>query len=302
MATEPVRDTARLQVPASVLQRSRSRSRSRVRRLVDKSRLVFYKHFRTEFRSRKRDEGESGYDEAALAWTKRLNEYEHEPLTSPLAIRVLTIKPDKDFNAPVEATITEVDLASDNGPYVALSHAWGPPDFARVLICDRRRVAITSRLDFALRRIRRKALEKEYRHWSSIWVDAVSIDQRRDVEAQLEKSKQVELMYEIFGRAQEVIVDLGRAGRLTPMLPKSLSDIDVFKVSSAGLSGTLEEAFYGIVELAFGEDEEYEGTQIVKSMAAIGKLFQREWFSRIWTFQEYALARDAQFMIGKYVG
>jgi Heterokaryon incompatibility protein (HET) len=126
--------------------------------------------------------------------------FEPELLSGSSCIRVLSIKPDVDFEAPVEVDVGEIDLDCDFLPFVALSHAWGPdPTLNRILICDGKGQAITGRIDYALRRIRSKSADLEYEHWKCIWIDAVYIDQRPSIEAQLEKSKQVEMMHRIFG-------------------------------------------------------------------------------------------------------
>lgn len=244
-------------------------------------------------------EGEDVLDDPRLTWTRRLDAYEYEPLKSSSSIRILTIKPDKDFDAPVEASIKSIDLDLDSAPYVALSHAWGNPVLSRVLICDRKRVAITGRVELALRKIRWRALEKEYQHWSTIWIDAICIDQKSNVEAQVEKSQQVAMMHRIFGTASEVIVDLGRAGRLTHMLPQSADEVDAL-AAALGLDEGLSDLYSSIARIAL-HDDQAQGTVMAQSLAAIGKLFQREWFTRVWTFQEFALARDARFIIADKV-
>ena len=266
------------------------------------SRAYLYKYFRSsEPTVRKQGDGDNRFENSDLEWTKLLNHFEYEPLSAPACIRILTIEPDKDFDAPVSVKLQEADLnaSEDSLSYVALSHAWGPtpvPD--RILICNGARLGITGRIDYALRRIRRKAQEDDYSHWCRIWIDAICIDQTVSLDAKTEKAKQVEMMHKIFGSAREVIVDLGKAFRLSHMLPSSVDSFEALGMPPLDDGSAFADIIVGVLTISFGEEEAEEGEKFVQTLSAVGRLFQREWFVRIWTLQEVALSRNLSYMVG----
>ena len=98
--------------------------------------------------------------------------------------------------------------------YYALSYVWGPfADPARCIKCssaDRKLCAdlpITTNCHDALTQIRRSYNRK----WPSgssirIWIDAICINQNDDAE----KAEQIPLMEEIYGKANQVLIWLGK--------------------------------------------------------------------------------------------
>lgn len=230
-----------------------------------------------------------------------LDPFEHEPLSSPTSTRILNIKANASYDGPLETELSEIDLSDQHVPYVALSHAWGPnPTLDCNLICNGKRHGITTRIDYALRRIRSRIQSSEFYHWSNIWIDAVCIDQGKDVEAQVEKGKQVGMMHRIFGEAEEVVVDLGKATRLSHMLLMTVEEFDILKDPSMEFERLVKELVPGIANIVFF-DKYDQASEIAKKIAAMGDLLQREWFARIWTYQEYILARRISFIVGERV-
>jgi len=85
--------------------------------------------------------------------------------------------------------------------YEALSYTWGDENKRRDIVIDDFRVSVTVNLEVALRHLR---LESEPR---VLWADAVCINQQDDNE----KSKQVQLMLDIFASASKVLAWTGEA-------------------------------------------------------------------------------------------
>lgn len=158
--------------------------------------------------------------------------------------------------------------ASD--PYIAASHAWSEHLFAQSLSFTESpgRERILSIIQQPL-----------YSHIRLCWVDTICIDQNDDAD----KHRQIPLMGRIFGDAEVVLIMLG-----TPLAMQQ-NEVDDL---TARLAGAVQ----------MHEDEEWikEGfywqrgpgrALIVNAMRGIARLTCTAWITRIWTLQEYVLAR-----------
>jgi hypothetical protein len=118
-------------------------------------------------------------------------------------IRVLDILapspslPDPD-NDPIQCNLRVIKF--DAHPFTALSYVWGaynlPPDF---ITCNGVQIQVTNNCFSALKHLRKKL------GTFTIWLDAVCINQ----DDQVEKSRQIPLMGDIYSRAHCVYVWLG---------------------------------------------------------------------------------------------
>ena len=119
------------------------------------------------------------------------------------------------------------------------------------------------------------------RHESQIqtfWIDAICIDQSSDVE----RSEQVAMTYEIYHRADRVMIWLGPAA--------DDSSIAMGKLDEIGRNIIVDWGNF-TVRLAPGGDERYTNTDrnLVFDRATYHSMFQllgRPWFQRLWVVQE----------------
>jgi hypothetical protein len=135
-------------------------------------------------------------------------------------IRLLAIhaptNPDND-SEPVLATIFVADL-DDSPSFSALSYTWGPPALAtesKTIRCCDTDIRITDNCYAAIVDLRRKLST------FMIWIDAICINQRDDVE----KAHQISLMKDIYPRAQPVYVWLGEGDATTDQSMQYLSQL-----------------------------------------------------------------------------
>lgn len=176
--------------------------------------------------------------------------------------RVLVLRPSAGKDASIHCTLETYD--HDRAPrYEALSYTWGrPSDNAPDPIhIDQHSVIVSSNLYDALQALR---LEDQPR---TLWIDALCINQADNAE----KATQVALMGTIYSRARRVLVWLGRA------------------TSDSQLAMTT------LRELRKATDLQ---TLSPDANKAIGALFSRAWFTRVWTIQEWGLARENEFICG----
>jgi hypothetical protein len=145
------------------------------------------------------------------------------------------------------------------GGYEALSYVWGNPmDEAKTILVDDTHLHITPNLEGALHCIRDRNNSRY------LWIDAVCINQNDNHE----KNHQVNLMSDIYSRANRVLVFLGSEDDCSEAF-------DYFDaVNKAGRNGT---------PLLSPKD-------VSKLLLVFWRLFTKPWWSRVWVIQEFVLA------------
>ncbi|KAI1119469.1 heterokaryon incompatibility protein-domain-containing protein [Nemania sp. NC0429] len=201
--------------------------------------------------------------------------YQYSPLEeSKGEIRLLELHPG-DSGKGIQCSLRHATLASTL-EYTALSYTWGDPKNLKAIVVDGETLEVTANLFDALRHLR------SLRKTQTFWVDAVCINQG-DLG---ERSKQVLRMRDIYAFAKTVKVWLGPADddddcaamALVKKLGAAVSDPE--EALAQGFN-EYEQAFMGI----------FEGAEpgVVR---ALGRLFKRPWWTRIWVVQELSLAKQ----------
>ena len=203
--------------------------------------------------------------------SKKLN-YDSEGLYKPLnlerrEIRLLHIKPSLKLKERPQCFLETVSL-DDNPQFEALSYAWGDPNLTRPIILEDREWYATINLEVGLRYLRSPSEDVV------IWVDALCIDGS----SVYERNSQVLLMKTIYSNAERVRVWLGE--------PTRGSDDALAIVEHMG--GTVP--FKDIRLNGKALDE--------KHVNYLRKLISRPWWNRVWTHQEYILAKDVTLHCG----
>ncbi|KAG8159788.1 hypothetical protein KVR01_010425 [Diaporthe batatas] len=196
--------------------------------------------------------------------------YQYPPLADDSDhIRILDLFPG-ERDDPIRARLEPSSL-SNRPSYEAISYAWGSKtDTDAVLICEgglEYSVEIPKSLHGALQQLRHHCDHR------SIWADAVCMNQTDDEE----KNHQVRLMRKIYQRATVVVIWLGHGDDI-PYKVDSLFDI----ISHIGQHN----------QIPSPEEREI--------WTALGRLFQRSWFERVWCLQEAVLAPSAKVMLGEH--
>ena len=165
-----------------------------------------------------------------------------------------------------------------NAPkYTALSYTWGHESLTAAIVCNGERISVTPNLSEAL-----KYLYSYLDQSSKIWIDTICINQQDNEE----KNIQVRQMSETYKNAQVVLVWLGKAANDSDMamdytmeLKEKLSPIQkpirVDQLTSHGLN-----------------DQDHP------VWSALGHLYCRSWFERLWVVQEAVLARELVLLCG----
>lgn len=149
--------------------------------------------------------------------------------------------------------------------YEALSYAWGDLPATKTITIDQTDYYIRDNLFAALKALQ---LRSRRRH---LWVDAVCINQE-DFD---ERNGQVALMSQIYAKADEVIVWLGKAGRDYWGAMVLLDSLGSSEVSTRELSRSISE---------------HAAVAHVKFWTELSLLCHRPYWQRLWIIQEVVLA------------
>ncbi|KAK7213799.1 hypothetical protein V2G26_020977 [Clonostachys chloroleuca] len=164
--------------------------------------------------------------------------------------------------------LTEYPLSA-HPPYIAASHAWSerlfPPgvDFLASPGCS----ALVA------------TLEQRYRTITLCWVDTICIDQNDEDD----KLRQIPMMGEIFGGAEAVLIILG----CVLGMRQDVVD-DLTKQLGGALLMEADEAW--ALEGPYWQNGDGRGL-IAQAMRGLARLTVTSWSTRVWTLQEYILAR-----------
>lgn len=172
--------------------------------------------------------------------------------------------PSKETSVGIECLLSHVSLSS-KPDYEALSYSWGDQkeDIGAITLGGKP-LPVTPNLENALRHLR---LAEKSR---TLWVDALSINQIDDEE----KTHQVQHMRTIYEFASRVVIWLGKSSDDSDLAMDLIADIH--QVGPHAYKASLEDA---------------------KSWEALGMLYRRSWWSRIWVLQETAVGLEDPIVV-----
>jgi hypothetical protein len=244
--------------------------------------------------------------------------FEYRQFKNRREIRLLKLHPSLDHSSELHGEILHAQLSLHmkfHESYEALSYTWGDNKQTDQLIIGDNKLAITSNLNSALRRLR---LTHEPR---VLWVDAICINQS-DVS---EKNIQVPLMREIYEFASKTVVWFGEENDaqvafdfIKELLEKLFEPSKKFDPWAAGNVSSGSDGFTALEEKPYGEPcwtwflETIAYEQGIKddpeAMAvalnykrkwdAVANLFERPWWERTWVIQEVAHVGIVRAYIG----
>lgn len=191
----------------------------------------------------------------------------------------LTYKePRADGTTPeIRCSIYPVTLGSEDpkDSYSALSYVWGLQEPKTSISLNGHQLDVVPNLLRALQHLRRHPVVSG----QHLWVDAVCIDQT-DLQ---EKASQVDMMGEIYRRADQVFIWLGTEAEQSNSAMELLDAVPLNKD---------EAALQTFLDATIGRDE---------SWRALRHLFERDYWRRVWVLQEVLLSRKAFVLCGDKV-
>lgn len=164
---------------------------------------------------------------------------------------------------------------------MALSYTWGDHNKTAPIVIDDVEFQATVNLETALRYMRPKEGPPAGPR-IRLWIDAICINQKDKVE----RSQQVQLMKTIFTQAGGVLVWIGEEGPDARLAVETIARLKkVFEDNGNERVPVLEAI------------NKLDGTP---EFNAILGFFDRPWWLRLWTLQEYIFAKEILFVCGEF--
>jgi hypothetical protein len=198
--------------------------------------------------------------------------------------RILRLRPGNADDGVV-CDLTSARLGSSElASYDALSYCWGDPNDRITITIDGRELHVTRNLHAALRKLRSVS------ECRLLWADAVCINQE-DAE---EKGQQVQLMRDIYRKAERTIVWLGEGSRFTPLgfnLIPRLPNAHRLRID--------REDDRPLHYLSAADRDSYDlPSHLSQDWLGLVCIFDLPYFKRIWIVQEVAASRRVEIFCG----
>ncbi|KAK5957243.1 hypothetical protein OHC33_001615 [Knufia fluminis] len=190
------------------------------------------------------------------------------------AKRLLTVDRLLDDGTPVCSLITDMTHCA----YSALSYCWGSPnDPRRPIMINGAQFEVRQNLyDFLCAAARAQPRQP-------LWIDAICINQGNTTE----KNQQVQLMGYIYNEAQFIYVWLGKHPHLEGHISNILDCCNIGPAHELQLDVPRCEKMIQI-------------SSIPNIVAFLSELWQHQYWSRLWIFQEFLIARSIRVLCGQY--
>jgi hypothetical protein len=201
--------------------------------------------------------------------------FAYRPLVEPDAIRLVVLHPAQELSAPLQCSIEHTTLSHYDQDlaehYIALSYVWGDTDDHQAITIDGFLVDVTASLGSALCHIRDNTRPIH------IWADAICINQT-DV---AERNQQVRQMASVYAVAHHTIIFLG------PSNDQIDSSFDLLQSISRRPTDLIAPT-------------KLPNPNALKEVRSTLQkdVLKRPWFTRVWVFQEFVLARDPWVQCG----
>ncbi|KAN0103387.1 HET domain containing protein [Hyaloscypha variabilis] len=215
--------------------------------------------------------------------------YQYAPLNEEAQeIRLLTILPGNSSSHIRVCLHIKPFTKKTKLKFEALSYSWGPQvDPVDIFVGKRgnQTIKVTQNLAHALPCLRYPDKPRK------IWIDAICVNQQ-DPE---ERSSQVKRMADIFSMASQVVVWLGPEREDTQLA------IDYCREVSANI--TVDWGLEAMTAAPTSKEKHWaDRSEIVRwtpdQELAVCDLLKRDWFTRLWIWQEVALATSVVVMCG----
>lgn len=224
--------------------------------------------------------------------------------------RILRINDEEDDHR-VHCTLETTSLLGPIvGKYTALSYCWGDISNTVPIIVDGCQVQVTTNLEAALRQLRLRGFHR-------VWVDALCINQ----EDREERGSQVQIMRQIYSRANEVIVWVGSADDNTSeaakyLLERSSSMLAMSADSNSEIGSEASTDASASPEMANAtrhQNTQHDANQVSPRYSRLEKakkvwirnqwsiiqdFFDQPYWKRVWVIQEVAVAAHLIVLYG----
>ena len=211
----------------------------------------------------------------------------YTPLIRDRDIRVIHLLPGRSSD-DLACEVHHVSLDADIS-YECLSYRWGHEHSGSIKLGANASLALNQNLLDALHHLRLSDTTRV------LWAAQICINQADD----LEKTKQVGLMGEIYRKASKVVAWLGLPNEKTPSTFDFLKGIRHYVITIGRKQGA------GSVNTAEDNDKLLEAMMKEYPTSSsqwtdVQAFLERDWFSRVWILQEVVLAKSILIQCGDH--
>lgn len=232
---------------------------------------------------------------SASTLSQRASTYQYEALDkSTRAVRICDLNPAAYLSAPLQCSLRNVPI-DEAGPFTALSYVWGQDPATESINIDGARHSIRPNLAAGLRQLRSTIQQ----HPISIWADAICINQN-SIE---ERNHQVPLMRLIFSRCKYVFAWLGEADETSDLAMEHIANMP--NIVLPGHESANPEDSTNKMSLILTQEHSIlsmlgPGSSLRSGIvcAAITRLLRREFWFRVWIYQELILPENLVIACG----
>ncbi|PMD18102.1 HET-domain-containing protein [Hyaloscypha hepaticicola] len=210
--------------------------------------------------------------------------YKYEALANPRSFRLLTLEPGYEIDH-IKCEITVLAMA-EAPQYEALSYVWGSSERTHTITCNYMPLKVTASLDTVLR-VRKPSGSR------IIWIDQICIDQDNIPE----RSEQVQAMRDIYSRAHQVLMWLGKDDLSEASVAMDLIN-DIASLFSSSYIWDSQTSIRFPTDIELRE----RGLPLRESPSwnALTNMLKLPYFTRIWIIQEIAVAYAVIVMWGNF--
>jgi hypothetical protein len=204
-----------------------------------------------------------------------LEETIYESLPPGEFIRVLKLQP-SEADEDIQCSLEVVDIETSKESYEAISYVWGDPNDTVDVQCNGLRVPITVSLADALQNFRSTSEPR------LLWADALCINQNDDQE----KGHQVKRMGEVYTNAERVLVWLGRDDENV-----AEDAFALIREANVYFADSFLQADQDLLKMV-PFTKPYPICMDKERWSRVAELCLLPWFTRVWTVQEIAVAKE----------
>lgn len=220
------------------------------------------------------------------------NVYTYEKLPSSSSFRILELLPGAEDESICYKLHFSDWMFPDELPYEAISYAWGDPKITADTICDGKVLAVTSNLKDGLAQLRYQDCSRY------LWADSICIDQTDKSEL----GHQVSNMRQIYQNSKKVLVWLGKdEANKAKRAIAAMDDIASACCKDQGISLSQLSLREELRSIVFGVPYYRLACNTDDSWRSLDWYFSRNWFSRLWVFQEVNSGREVDMICGDHI-
>ncbi len=224
--------------------------------------------------------------------------FTHEPLLGQRTIRLVQLISPQRSDSDAIFSFVETSLDDPSLEYVAISYAWGKPDFSAPFLVEKSSgmsvLPITPSAWKALHTLGPGLISPEHQQARYLWMDQICIDQGNDEE----KGKQVQLMGEIYAKCWYCAIWLGSSDASSENAFRFLRELEArlppdIQIEEIGVFSKIVSRSHKDIRMIAAQ---HYGSDLLPPESDAGwldfaRLLCRAWFSRLWVYQEAILPR-----------